>query len=66
MAIRDFEREHMAAQQDMRHEGDPWEPVIANYVEDQDRVTILDIARLALSIRPSGLAPLSNGGLAPA
>jgi len=47
---RDFEREHIAAQQDMRHESDPWEPVIANYVEDQDRVTILEIPRLALSV----------------
>ena len=46
---RDFEREHMAAQQEMRQEGDPWEPVIANYVEDQDRVTTLEIARLGIA-----------------
>ena len=47
---RDFEREHMAAQQEMRQEGDPWEPVIANYVENYDRVTTLDIARNALHV----------------
>ena len=47
---REFEREHMAAQQEMRQEGDPWEPVIERYVEDQDRVTTLEIARLALQI----------------
>ena len=40
----------MAAQQEMRQEGDPWEPVIERYVEDQDRVTTLEIARLALQI----------------
>ena len=62
---RDFEREHMAGQQDMRHESDPWEPVIANYVEDQDRVTTLDIAHMALHMETERLGPLSSVALPP-
>jgi Virulence-associated protein E len=43
-----FERRVIRPEQEGRYESDVWEETVANYVRDQNRVTITQIARLAL------------------
>jgi predicted P-loop ATPase len=47
---RNFEREHIMPQQADRYENDAWEESIAAYVKTRDRVTIGEVAKLALFI----------------
>jgi predicted P-loop ATPase len=47
---RNFEREHIMTQQADRYESDAWEESIADYLKTKDRVTIGEIAKLALFI----------------
>lgn len=51
----DFERRHIAPQQEARFEEDAWEPKITKWVEGKDRTTVGDIARDALFIETSRL-----------
>jgi predicted P-loop ATPase len=43
-----FERRVIKPEQESRYESDPWEDAIAEYVKDQSRVSVTQIARLAL------------------
>jgi predicted P-loop ATPase len=43
-----FERRVIKPEQKSRYESDPWEETIAGYVKDLSRVTVTQIARLAL------------------
>jgi predicted P-loop ATPase len=45
---RDFEREHIIAQQEERYEADTWEETIAHFIVTQTKVTIGQIAKEAL------------------
>jgi predicted P-loop ATPase len=47
---KDFEREHIAPQQEERRESDAWEEAIADYVKAAERVTVAQIAREALGM----------------
>jgi predicted P-loop ATPase len=47
---RHFEREHIMPQQASRFEADAWEENIAAYLKTKDRVTVGEIAKLALFI----------------
>ena len=47
---RTFEQEHIAAEQASRYEGDAWEETIRDYLANQSRVTVGQVARDALSI----------------
>nr|WP_277751908.1 VapE domain-containing protein [Dankookia rubra] len=44
----DFEAEHIKPEQEARYEADAWEQVIAEWLDDRDRVTLLDVAQGAL------------------
>jgi hypothetical protein len=46
---REFEREHILIEQEARYEADVWEDAIRDYVSTRAEVTIVDIARFALS-----------------
>ena len=45
----DFERDHIAPEQAARYEADAWEDAIAEHISGAEKVTILSVARLALS-----------------
>jgi predicted P-loop ATPase len=45
---KDFEREHIAPEQDARYEGDAWEEPIATYLRTVTRTTVMSVARNAL------------------
>jgi predicted P-loop ATPase len=45
---REFEREHIAPQQDNRFEADIWEEKIAEFLQFKDKVTVGEVARNAL------------------
>jgi predicted P-loop ATPase len=47
---KNFEREHMMAEQEARYEGDTWEDTISDYLRTQTKVTVGQIAREALFI----------------
>jgi predicted P-loop ATPase len=47
---RDFEREHIAPQQEARYEGDAWEESVASFLQSNTRVTVCQVARDALYI----------------
>jgi predicted P-loop ATPase len=47
---KNFEREHMTAEQEARYEGDTWEDTISDYLRTQTKVTVGQIAREALFI----------------
>jgi predicted P-loop ATPase len=47
---RTFEQEHIAAEQASRYEGDAWEETIRDYLANQSRVTVGQVAKDALSI----------------
>jgi predicted P-loop ATPase len=47
---RNFEREHIMPQQSSRYENDAWEESITDYLKTKERVTISEIAKLALFI----------------
>jgi predicted P-loop ATPase len=49
-----FESTHIKPEQEARYEADPWEEAIAEYIEPLSRVTIADIARIALCIETVG------------
>lgn len=48
----EFQRELAAPQQEARYEGDPWEQAIGEWLDSstRDRVTVLEVARLALAM----------------
>ena len=62
---RDFEREYMIPEQEARYEPDTWDENIRDFVAVRTRVTIGEIARLALFSKPRGSAPPINGVLRP-
>ena len=43
-----FERKHIMPEQEARFEGDAWEQPIAEYLEDVERTTVLQVAKSAL------------------
>ena len=45
---KDFEREHVMAEQAARYESDAWEDPIRTFLEKQTRTTVLEVARGAL------------------
>jgi hypothetical protein len=45
-----FETQHIVPQQDARYEADAWEDEIGHFVADRTTVTVLEVARRALSI----------------
>jgi predicted P-loop ATPase len=47
---RHFEREHIMPQQASRYENDAWEESVSAYLRDKDKVTVSEIAKLALCI----------------
>jgi predicted P-loop ATPase len=47
---KDFERHHIAPQQEARYEADVWEETIGSYLAKNARVTVLQVAREALCI----------------
>ena len=47
---RNFEREHIMPQQSSRYENDAWEESITEYLKGKERVTVGEIAKLALFI----------------
>jgi predicted P-loop ATPase len=47
---RDFERGHIMPQQASRYEADAWEESISAYLKTKDRVTVGEVAKLALFI----------------
>jgi predicted P-loop ATPase len=47
---RDFERDHIMAQQEQRYEHDAWEEAISQFVADKSRVTIWQIGFHGLHI----------------
>jgi predicted P-loop ATPase len=50
-----FEREHIQPEQEARFEPDAWEEAISGYLADKKRVTVLEVARLALFIETARL-----------
>ena len=48
---RDFEQQHIEAEQQSRREMDPWVETIGGYVEQRQAVTIMDIQVYALDIK---------------
>ena len=51
----DFEAKHIRPQQDERFEADAWEAEIQKYLQDKNRVTVLEIARQCLAIETAKL-----------
>jgi predicted P-loop ATPase len=47
---RDFEAEHIKREQEARYEADAWEEPISEWLEAQERVTVIEIARRALGM----------------
>jgi predicted P-loop ATPase len=47
---REFEAEHIRAEQEARYEADAWEQAIVEWLGTKERVTVLEVARGALSI----------------
>jgi predicted P-loop ATPase len=47
---KDFEREHIVAQQAARYEGDAWEEPVRNFIKDRGRITVGEVAREALGM----------------
>lgn len=48
-----FEQEHIKPEQDDRQEPDPWEEAIGEFLQNRDKVTVSEIARLALGFDTS-------------
>lgn len=48
---REFERRHIAAEQEDQFEGDPWEDAIHSYLAGRVRVTISEVAHGALDMK---------------
>lgn len=46
----EFERQHIAPEQEARYEADAWEDAIGGYLASQSKVTVLDVAQNALNI----------------
>jgi 5S rRNA maturation endonuclease (ribonuclease M5) len=46
----DFEREHIAPEQDARFEADPWEEAIEAHLADRKQTTVLELARTAIGM----------------
>jgi predicted P-loop ATPase len=47
---RNFEKEHILAEQAARYESDAWQDVVAEYLKTQTKVTVWQVAREALFI----------------
>jgi predicted P-loop ATPase len=47
---KDFEREHIVAQQAARYEGDAWEEPIRTFIANRERATVGEVAREALGM----------------
>jgi predicted P-loop ATPase len=45
---RDFEREHIAPEQEARFEGDPWETLVSEFLFNRSRTTMIEVAREGL------------------
>jgi virulence-associated protein E/CHC2-type zinc finger protein len=63
---REFEREHIAPQQEARYEADAWEEDIATYLRGQTRVTVGQVAREALRIETPRLGTAEQRRIAAA
>jgi predicted P-loop ATPase len=50
-----FGRQHIEPEQEARFEADAWEPAIADYLSGQKAVTLLEVARMALSMETAKL-----------
>jgi predicted P-loop ATPase len=48
---RKFEAEQIAPEQEARYEGDPWEELIATWIDDKTRVTVTQVAFQALEVK---------------
>lgn len=47
---RDFEAEHIRAEQEDRFEADPWEPAVAEWLAHKDKVTAIEVLRGAVCL----------------
>jgi predicted P-loop ATPase len=63
---KDFEREHIMPQQAARYEADAWEENIATYLETKPRVTIGEVAHVALGIETARIGTADQRRIAAA
>jgi predicted P-loop ATPase len=61
---KEFERQHIIPQQAHRYEADVWEDIIADYLKDQVRITVGQIARDALHIETGRIGTADMRGIA--
>jgi predicted P-loop ATPase len=50
-----FEREHIQPEQEARYEADPWQETITDWLDGKSKVTVGEIARIALHIETARL-----------
>ena len=63
---KDFERDHMMAEQEARYEGDTWEDTIRDYLRTRSRVTVGQIAREALFVETARIGTADQRRIAAA
>jgi len=63
---RDFEKLHIAPQQEARYEADAWEDVLGEFLKDKVRVTVLQVAVSALKIEKAKLGTTDQRRIAAA
>jgi predicted P-loop ATPase len=62
----DFEREHIAPEQEARFEVDAWEQAIAEWLAGRNRCTVLEVARGALFVETPRLGTADQRRIAAA
>ena len=63
---KDFEREHIMPEQAARYEADAWEENIATYIEIKSKVTVGEVARMALGIETARIGTADQRRIAAA